>query len=97
MVCGQREEKLLNTEDYPTERGIPIELVGTHSLRIGGACVLALAAGYSETQIQKMGRWCGATFGEYIREQLACWHATQGHVNINEKKFMAFVNITGGT
>ena len=34
--------------NYPTEQGIPIELVDTHSLRIGGACSLALA-GYSET------------------------------------------------
>ena len=32
---------------------------------------LALA-GYSDTQIQKMGRWRGATFKEYIREELAC-------------------------
>ncbi len=27
--------------------------------------------GYSDTQIQKMGCWRGATFKEYIREELA--------------------------
>ncbi len=58
--------------EYPETRGIPIELVDTHSLRCGGANALALS-GYSDTQIQKMGRWRGATFKEYIREQLACY------------------------
>ena len=47
--------------EYPTIKGIPIERVNTHSLRSGGANALALA-GYSDTQIQKMGRWRGATF-----------------------------------
>ena len=50
---------------YPATRGTPISLINTHSLRIGGACSLALA-GYSDTQIQKMGRWRGATFKEYV-------------------------------
>ena len=27
-------------------------------------------AGYSDTQIMKMGRWRGPTFREYIREEL---------------------------
>ena len=53
--------------EYPTTRGTPISLINTHSLRIGGACALALA-GYSDTQIQKMGRWRGATFKEYVRK-----------------------------
>lgn len=56
--------------DYPHTRGIPISQINTHSLRIGGACALALA-GYSDTQIQKMGRWRGATFKEYVRENLS--------------------------
>jgi hypothetical protein len=55
--------------DYPRGRGIPIERIDTHSLRIGGANALSLA-GYSKQQIQKMGRWCGETFLEYIRESL---------------------------
>ena len=56
---------------YPSTWGIPIDRVDTHSLRSGGANALALS-GYSDTQIQKMGRWKGATFKEYIREELAC-------------------------
>ncbi len=51
--------------DYPTIKGIPINHIDTHLLRSGGANVLSLA-GYSDTQIQKMSSWCGATFKEYI-------------------------------
>jgi hypothetical protein len=58
--------------EYLETRGIPIKLINTHSLRCGGANALALS-GFSDTQIQKMGRWRGATFKEYIREQLACY------------------------
>ena len=50
---------------YPLTRGIPINSVDTHSLRSGGANALALS-GYSDTQIQKMGRWRGKTFKDYI-------------------------------
>ena len=42
--------------EYPLVKGIPIERINTHSLRSGGANALALS-GYSDTQIQKMGRW----------------------------------------
>jgi hypothetical protein len=56
--------------EYPTIKGIPIERINTHSLCSGGANALALA-GYSDTQIQKMGRWRGATFKEYVRNELA--------------------------
>jgi hypothetical protein len=38
---------------YPSRR-FPIDCINTHSLRSGGANALALA-GYSDTQIQKMG------------------------------------------
>ena len=55
--------------EYPETRGIPIKLIDTHSLRCGSANALALL-GFSDTQIQKMGCWQGATFQEYIREQL---------------------------
>ncbi len=58
--------------DYPTVKGIPVDPINTHSLQSGGANALSLA-GYLDTQIQKMGRWCGATFKEYIREELACF------------------------
>ena len=59
---------------YPTTRGIPINHINTHSLCSGGANALALS-GYSDTQIQKMGRWKGATFKEYICKELACYSA----------------------
>ena len=53
--------------DYPIAKGIPIECMDTHSLRSGGANALSLA-GFSDTQIQKMGRWRGATFKEYVHD-----------------------------
>ena len=76
---------------YPTSKGIPIERINTHSLRSGGANALALA-GYSDTQIQKMGQWRGATFKEYIREELACY-ATGMSKDMKQK--FNFVNIAG--
>ena len=78
--------------NYPSKKGIPIERIDTHSLRSGGANALALA-GYSDTQIQKMGRWRGATFKEYIREQLACY--SHGMSKSMKKRFN-FVNVEGG-
>lgn len=76
---------------YPTKKGIPIQRVNTHSLRSGGANALALA-GYSDTQIQKMGRWRGATFKEYIREELAYY--AEGMSKDMRQQFN-FVNIAG--
>ena len=77
---------------YPTTRGIPIDRVDTHSLRGGGANALHLA-GYSDRQIQKMGRWRGETFKEYISEQLAGFSA--GMSTAMKRKFH-FVNIGDG-
>jgi hypothetical protein len=77
--------------NYPSTQGIPIERVDTHSLRSGGANALALS-GYSDTQIQKMGRWKGVTFKEYIREELACYSA--GMFSKMKRNFK-FVNISG--
>jgi hypothetical protein len=57
---------------YQINKGILINRINTHSLPSGGANALALA-GYWDTQIQKMGRWWGATFKEYIREEFACY------------------------
>ena len=75
--------------NYPTRKGIPIDRVDTHSLRGGGANALAFS-GYSDTQSQKMGRWRGATFKEYIREELACY--AWGMSRDMKRKFN-FVNI----
>jgi hypothetical protein len=69
---------------YPTNKGIPISRINTHSLHSGGTNALALA-GYSDTQIQKMGQWRRATFNEYIREELACY--TRGMSRDMKQKF----------
>jgi hypothetical protein len=76
---------------YPETRGILIEYINTHSLRSGGANASALS-GYSNTQIQKMGRWKGATFKEYIREELTCYSAG---MSSNMKQSFKFVNVSG--
>jgi hypothetical protein len=76
---------------YPSSRGIPIDQMDTHSLWSGGANALALL-GYSDTQIQKMGRWKGATFKEYIREELVCY--SMG-MSSRMKRNFKFVNIAG--
>jgi len=77
--------------EYPMAKGIPINRIDTHSLRSGGANALSLS-GYSDTQIQKIRRWRGATFKEYIREELACF--SEGMSKSMKKKF-DFVNIAG--
>ena len=79
--------------DYPKQRGISIDNIDTHSLRSGGANALALA-GYSDTQIQKMGRWRGATFKEYIRNELSLY--AEGMSKAMKRRFN-FVNIAHGT
>ncbi len=79
------------TLDYPMAKGIPINRIDTHSLWSGSANALSLA-GYSNTQIQKMGRWRGATFKEYIREELACF--SEG-MSTSMKRKLEFVNIAG--
>jgi hypothetical protein len=63
----------------------------TLSFWSGGANALALL-GYSDTQIQKMGGWKGATFKEYIHEELACYSAG---MTTNMKRNFKFVNISG--
>jgi hypothetical protein len=77
--------------EYPTIKSIPIERVNTHSLQSGGTNALALA-GYSDTQIQKMGRWRGATFKEYVRNELACFSSGMSR---NMKHKFGFVNVSG--
>ena len=78
--------------NYPSLKGIPIDRVDTHSLRSGGANALSLA-GYSDRDIQKMGRWRGETFKEYIREELNCF--AEGMSTAMKQEFK-FVNITCG-
>lgn len=78
--------------NYPELKGIPVLRIDTHSLRSGGANALSLL-GYSDREIQKMGRWRSATFKEYIREELACFSVGMSK---NMKQKFNFVNIAGG-
>jgi hypothetical protein len=66
--------------------------VDTHLLRCGGANALSLA-GYSDRHIQKLGRWRGETFKEYIKEQLCCFSKGMSR---SMKKMFNFVNVEGG-
>ena len=68
---------------YPA-RGLPIDRIDTHSLRSGGANALLLA-GYSGTQIQKMGWWKGAKL-----------HTFSKGMSKNMKHTFGFVNVAGG-
>jgi hypothetical protein len=77
--------------EYPNIKGIPIERINTHSLRSAGANALALA-GYSDTQIQKMGRLRGATFKEYVQNKLACFSSAMSR---DTKTKFGFVNVSG--
>ena len=79
------------TLGYP-DKGIPRDNVDTHSLRAGGANALHLN-GYSDREIQKMGRWKSDTFKEYISECLAQFSLGMSK---SMKKDFQFVNISAG-
>ncbi len=76
---------------YPAMQRIPIAHINTHLLHSGGANALALS-GYSDTQIQIMSRWKGATFKVYIREELTCYSTG---MSTSMKQNFKFVNISG--
>ena len=50
-------------------------------------------AGYSDLQIQKMGRWRGETFKEYMSEQLSSF--SEG-MSASMSTTFVFVNVEGG-
>lgn len=77
---------------YPQDKGIPIDRIDTHSLRAGGANALHLS-GYTDREIQKMGRWRSDTFKEYISDNLN--NFSEGMSTAMSKCFN-FVNIAGG-
>ena len=56
----------LNLSDF----AIDPDLLGSHSLRAGGAVALKLH-GFDDTTIMKMGRWTSLTFLQYIHNQIA--------------------------
>ena len=78
--------------DYPSLKGIPIERIGTHSLRSGGANALSLA-GYSDREIQKMGLGEGEMIKEYIREEL---HTFSEGISKAMAHNFNFVHVAGG-
>jgi hypothetical protein len=94
-VCGEDVSTALKMAatllECPETLGIPIELINTHSLQIGGANPLALL-GFSDTYIQKLECWRGTTFKEYIREQLVFY--LEGVTTKMKHKFK-FVNVHG--
>lgn len=56
-------------------QGIDVNIIGNHSLRSGDAMALKLA-GYSDSEIQKFGRWKSATWLMYMHNQIA--HLSSG-------------------
>ena len=62
-------------------------------MRSGRANILLLA-GYSNRDIQKMGRWRGETFKEHIRYELHCFAE---RMLTATKQYFKFVNISGGS
>jgi hypothetical protein len=72
-----------------SEVAIDPDLLGSHSLRAGGAMSLKLH-GFDDTTIMKMGRWTSLTFLQYIHNQIA-------HLSKNVSKKMSrtlpFLNI----
>ena len=95
-VCGEDICKSLKQAAtilrYPVMLGIPIDRIDMHSLWSSRANVLSLA-GYSDTQIQKIGWWKGATFKEHICKELHCF--SEGMTQSMKQNFK-FVNVSGG-
>jgi hypothetical protein len=90
ITALKRATTILN---YPTAKRIPINQINTHSLHNGGANALSLAS-FLDTKIQKMGRWRGVTFKEYIQEELAFF--SDGMSRKMKQKFQ-FVNVAGNS
>jgi hypothetical protein len=83
----------LRLGSWTTQRGKAFpsrELTLTPFAGEGNALALS---GYSDTQIQKMGRWRGGTFKEYIREELAT-NYSDGMSTMMKTKFNV-MNIAG--
>ena len=77
--------KILKLQDV----AIDPDLVGSHSLRSGGAMALRLH-GEDATTIMKLGRWTSTTFLDYIHTQIA--HLSKG-VSTRMSEDIPFLNI----
>ena len=77
---------------YP-ERGLPLDRIDTHSLRSGRACALKMA-GFSDSAIQKMGRWKpnSTAWMGYIQQQLSSF--TEG-MSAAMRSVPMFTNMEG--
>ena len=72
------------------QNGIDADLVGSHSLRAGGAMALKLH-NHSDTTIKKMGRWSSLTFLQYIHTQIS--HLLAKDISKDMSKPLPFLNI----
>ena len=77
------------TELKLSNRGIDPDLLGSHSLRAGGAMALKLQH-YEDTLIQKLGRWSSTTWLQYSHTQIA--HLSKG-VAAKMSEDLPFYNI----
>jgi len=71
------------------KQGIDPDIIGNHSLRSGGAMALKLA-GFSDSEIQKFGRWKSATWMMYMHNQIA--YLSKGVAKAMKQK-VPFLNI----
>ena len=86
MITAVRSAtKLLNLDGV----GICPDLVGSHSLRAGGAMAMKLH-GETDTTIMKFGRWRSTTFLMYIHSQIA--HLSAG-ISERMSRPVPFTNI----
>jgi hypothetical protein len=78
--------------EYPAKKGIFVCNINTHSYHIGGENALHLH-GYTDCEIQKMGRWRSDMFKTYISDQLIIF--SKG-MSKNMKTVLNYINIEGG-
>ena len=50
------------------QQGMPAEILGTHSLRSGGASALYHATGGNTSVVKRLGRWASEAFEGYLWE-----------------------------
>jgi hypothetical protein len=81
----RQSAKTLHLSDFAVDP----DLLGSHSLRAGGAMALKLQ-NYDDTTIMKMGRWTSLTFLQYIHSQIA--HLSKG-VSKKMSEPLPFLNI----
>jgi hypothetical protein len=101
FVDGQGRQKQASAADVRTairigavgdnlaSCGYTLNLIGSHSLRSGGAIHLKLA-GYDDDMVKKLGRWSSNTYLRYIQSQIG--QLTTG-VATNMARILRFHNV----